>query len=51
MPMDWESRWGKFAKDLKSFKRLFRANNHDDAPDVLTGIIEKNKKEMPLIVW
>ena len=51
MPLDWEVRWMQFAKDVKSFKKLFKANKHDDAPDVLTGIIEKREKIQPLIIW
>ena len=41
MPADWSTRWPEFAADVRWFKRLFRANTHDDAPDVLTGIVEK----------
>ena len=40
---DWKLRWPEFHGDLISFKRLFRANRNDDAPDVLTGIVEKEK--------
>lgn len=40
MPEDWKIRWPDFAADLEAFKRIFRANAHDDAPDALTGIIE-----------
>jgi hypothetical protein len=31
-----------FWKHLTSFKKNFKANAQDGAPDVLTGIIEKN---------
>lgn len=41
MPADWTTRWPEFAADIRSFKRLFRANTHDDGPDALTGIVEK----------
>lgn len=41
MPADWAMRWPEFAADVRAFKRLFRANAHDDGPDVLTGIVEK----------
>jgi predicted phage terminase large subunit-like protein len=41
-PEGWESRWGMFWKHLTGFKKNFRANAQDGAPDVLTGIIEKN---------
>ena len=40
MPEGWHLRWSEFYGDLVTFRRLFRANRHDDAPDVLTGIIE-----------
>lgn len=51
MPLDWEQRWFQFSKDVKSFKKLFKANKHDDAPDVLTGIIEKRKPNSPRMIW
>lgn len=39
-PSDWEKRWPQFAKDVKSYRK--EGNNaHDDAPDALTGTIEK----------
>lgn len=41
MPKDWESRWPEFYNHVTSYKRIFRANRWHDAPDVLTGIIEK----------
>lgn len=41
MPFDWETRWPVFYKHVTNFLRNFRANEHDDAPDMLTGIIEK----------
>lgn len=40
MPEGWHLRWSEFYGDLVTFRRLFRTNRHDDAPDVLTGIIE-----------
>ena len=43
-PADWSLRWPEFYDDLTRFKRLFRANKQDGAPDVLTGIIEKNQQ-------
>lgn len=45
MPFDWRLRWPEFFSDLTSYKRVFRANKHDDAPDVLTGIVEKEIAE------
>ncbi len=40
-PEDWPIRWPKLYTDLTGYKRMFRANRWHDAPDVLTGIIEK----------
>jgi len=42
MPKGWILRWPEFANDVLRYKRMFSANNFDDAPDTLTGIIEKN---------
>jgi hypothetical protein len=33
------------------FKKLFRANKHDDAADTLTGIIEMNIEDEQVIGW
>ncbi|MBO7198968.1 MAG: phage terminase large subunit [Alistipes sp.] len=41
MPRDWAQRWPEFYAHLTTFRRLFRSNRHDDAADVLTGIVEK----------
>lgn len=41
MPFDWKERWPKFYEQVTEFLRKFSANEHDDAPDALTGIIEK----------
>jgi len=40
MPYDWVLKWPVFASHVKMYKRDFRANRHDDAPDMLTGIVE-----------
>lgn len=40
-PLGWETRWSVAYKELTSFLRNFSANKHDDLPDVLTGIVEK----------
>lgn len=37
---DWERRWPEFAHDLKYFRKEGRAL-HDDAPDAVTGMVEK----------
>lgn len=41
MPRGWAQRWPEFYTHLTTFRRLFRANRHDDAADVLTGIVER----------
>lgn len=44
-PVDWVTRWPVFATHVMTYKRLFKANEQDDAPDTLTGIIETEKSE------
>lgn len=41
MPRQWNLRWPAFYANLTTYKRLFRANKHDDAADALTGIVER----------
>jgi predicted phage terminase large subunit-like protein len=41
MPVDWAQRWPRFYNDVTHFLRDFHANRHDDAPDCLTAIIER----------
>ena len=41
MPRGWRKRWPEFARHLLEFRKNFRANSHDDAPDALTGLYEK----------
>ncbi len=41
MPKDWHLRWPEFYAHLTTYRRLFRANRHDDAPDALTGVVER----------
>lgn len=38
-PSDWEKRWPQFAQAVKGYRKVGR-NGHDDAPDVLTGMVE-----------
>ena len=40
MPADWERRWPLFAQALKAYRKEGR-NAHDDAPDALTGVVER----------
>ena len=42
-PADWRVRFPQFYAHLSTFKRLFRANRHDDCADAVTGIIEKEQ--------
>lgn len=44
-PDDWHIRWPIFYKHVTKYKKLFKANDFDDAPDVLTGIIEKEENK------
>ena len=39
-PSDWERRWPEFASSVKSYRKE-GSNAHDDAEDVLTGIVER----------
>ena len=41
MPEGWHHRWPKFYQHLVTYRRLFRANRHDDAADALTGVVER----------
>lgn len=41
MPRDWNMRWPELYAHLTTYRRKFRANPHDDAADVLTGIVER----------
>lgn len=41
MPFDWETRFPAFYEAVTGFLRNFKANAHDDVPDCLSGIIEK----------
>lgn len=46
-PVDWETRWPEYAKDIKKYQRE-GTNAHDDAPDCVTGVYENPK---PLGGW
>ena len=41
-PRGWRSKWADVAQALLTFKKLFASNTHDDAPDALTGLVEKS---------
>lgn len=46
-PVNWEDRWPEFARAIKKYQREGK-NEHDDAPDALTGVYENPK---PLGTW
>lgn len=39
-PRDWKERWPEFYRHLTEFQKA-GTNKHDDAPDALTGLVEK----------
>lgn len=41
MPRGWHLLWPELYAHLTTYKRLFRANRHDDAADAITGIVER----------
>ena len=46
-PVNWEDRWPDFARAMKKYQREGK-NEHDDAPDCITGVYENPK---PLSQW
>lgn len=46
-PIDWEDRWPEFATAIRKYQREGK-NEHDDAPDALTGVYENPK---PMGKW
>lgn len=46
-PVNWEDRFPDFARDIKKYQKEGK-NEHDDAPDCLTGVYENPK---PLGQW
>ncbi|MGN1368448.1 MAG: phage terminase large subunit [Aristaeellaceae bacterium] len=38
-PVNWQERWPEFARDILRYQREGK-NEHDDAPDALTGVFE-----------
>ena len=44
-PDDWHIRWSVFYKHVTTYKKIFSANDFDDAQDTLTGIIETEEKK------
>ncbi len=48
-PDNWHILWPSFYKAVTKFKKVFRANSTDDAPDSLTGIIETETENIKVI--
>lgn len=46
-PRGWRERWSDMYNHLTTYRRLFRANRWHDAPDVLTGIVEREILNRP----
>lgn len=42
-PADWDVRWPEFARDMRAYRKEGR-NAHDDAPDAVTGTLEKRAR-------
>lgn len=40
LPRNWATRWPEVYAEATGFKRMFKANAHDEVPDVFTAIIE-----------
>lgn len=45
-PVGWELRWPQFANAIKGYRKV-GVNGHNDAPDVLTGMVEHFRKDNP----
>lgn len=50
MPRGWRKKWPEFARGLLEFRKNFRANTHDDAPDGLTGLWEKTQSNVSIVI-
>ena len=46
-PVNWRDKWPEFARDIMKYQREGK-NEHDDAPDALTGVYENPK---PMGKW
>lgn len=45
-PEDWANRWPLFYKHLTKYKKVFKANEFDDAPDTITGVAELLRSQL-----
>jgi len=50
-PDNWSVQWAEFYDHIRKYKKVFKSNKYDDAPDVLTGIVEKSIVPEQTIVW
>lgn len=50
-PENWHSKWPEFYDHVTKYKKIFKANKYDDAPDVLTSIVEEDNKPIAQIIW
>lgn len=41
-PVNWQDKWADFARDISKYQKEGK-NEHDDAPDALTGVYENQK--------
>jgi predicted phage terminase large subunit-like protein len=41
MPYGWKKKWPEVHRSFSAFKKLFKANKHDDIQECFTGIIEQ----------
>ena len=48
LPDDWRERWPQFYNAVMSYQKEGK-NKHDDAPDTLTGLIEKTGKSSVIL--
>lgn len=48
-PDDWHIRWPIFYKHVTKYKKIFSANDFDDAPDTLSEIIETEENKSKII--
>lgn len=44
-PEGWEKKWPKFHAALMSYRKDNKKQQHDDAPDALTGVIEMHSRK------
>ena len=42
MPFGWVAKFPYFSEAINGFRKIFKANAHDDGPDTITGCFEKS---------